>query len=442
MRTKFPESFLFGAATSAYQIEGASQTDGRGASIWDEFCSKPGNIADASNGDIACDHYHRFKQDVSLMRELNLQAYRFSIAWPRIQPNGKGPVNKNGLVFYDRLLDQLLANNITPYCTLYHWDLPLALGHNGGWLNRDTAYRFADYAHIIGQHFGDRIPVFATLNEPRCATFVGHLEGRHAPGLKDLSCALKAAHHMMLAHGLGIQALRDTTHAKLGVVLDLKPYHAIDDRSDNQQAAQNGDGIFNHWFADPMFGYGYPKDIVAGFGDSMPKYDEKDLDIIAQPIDSLGINYYTRSLTQYDPKLPFPSAREVHNPKARYSDMGWEVYPQGLTEMLTRFHQRYQVNDYYIAENGGAFPDRYMENGQVIDKDRIDYMQAHLESVTAALAQGVPISAYLAWSFMDNFEWGLGYTKRFGIVHVDYPTQTRTPKASALWYRDFIAGNA
>ncbi|AFU98020.1 GH1 family beta-glucosidase [Simiduia agarivorans] len=440
MRTEFPESFLFGAATSSYQIEGATHLDGRGASIWDAFCTQPGNIIDASNGDIACDHYHKMATDVALMRELNLQAYRFSIAWPRIQPEGKGNANEQGLAFYDRLIDTLLAHGIAPYCTLYHWDLPLALGEAGGWLNRDTAYRFADYAHIIGQRFGDRIHTFATLNEPRCAAFVGHLEGRHAPGLTCLKSTLVAAHHMMLAHGMGIQALREETPAKLGIVLDLKPYHPIDDHPDNQRAARCGDGIFNHWFADPLFGKGYPEELVAGFGDNMMAFDDADLKTIAQPMDSLGINYYTRSLTRFNDKKPFPHAEEVRNPGAAYSDMGWEIYPDGLTEMLTRFHQRYKVKDYYIAENGGAFPDHRIVDGQVQDNDRTEYMQRHLQALAAAMGKGVPVSAYLAWSLMDNFEWGLGYTKRFGLVHVDYDTLARTPKSSAIWYRNFIAG--
>lgn len=440
MRAEFPESFLFGAATSSYQIEGATTADGRGASIWDAFCAKSNTIADGSNGDIACDHYHRMTSDVELMRNLNLQAYRFSIAWPRIQPEGKGKANEQGLAFYDRLIDTLLAHGIAPYCTLYHWDLPLALGQSGGWLARDTTYRFADYAHIVGQRFGDRINTFATLNEPRCAAFVGHLEGRHAPGLTCLKSTLQAAHHMMLAHGLAIQALREESKAKLGIVLDLKPYHAINDEPENHRAARCGDGIFNHWFADPLFGKGYPEEIVAGFGEAMPEIDEADLKTIAQPIDSLGINYYTRSLTRFNGNKPFPHADEIHNAKAKYSAMGWEVYPDGLTEMLTRFHQRYQLKDYYIAENGGAFPDLHMIDNQIQDTDRTEYMQLHLQALANALNRGVPVSAYLAWSLMDNFEWGLGYTKRFGLVHVDYTTLKRTPKASAIWYRNFIAG--
>ncbi|MDN3640145.1 GH1 family beta-glucosidase [Simiduia curdlanivorans] len=442
MRSQFEDNFLFGAATSAYQIEGATDADGRGPSIWDSFCAKQGTIVDRSNGDIACDHYNRLGADVHLMKELGLSAYRFSIAWPRIQASGRGSANPKGLAFYDRLLDQLLAHGITPYATLYHWDLPLALGEKGGWENRDTAELFADYAHCVSKHFGDRIANWATFNEPRCAAFVGHLEGRHAPGLTSLKATLAAAHHMLVAHGLGIQAMRSNTKSKLGIVLDMKPYHPIDDDPANEIAARHGDTIFNHWFADPLFGKGYPADVVEAFGEAMPTIQDNDLKTIAQPIDSLGINYYTRNLTRANHKLPFPHAEEVKNPAARYSDMGWEVFPSGLTEILTRLHQRYNVPDYYIAENGGAFPDKANDHNFVNDADRIYYMEQHLQAVAKAKAQGVPVSAYMAWSLLDNFEWGLGYTKRFGIVRVDYQNQTRTPKASAHWYRDFIHGKA
>lgn len=439
MRSVFGKDFLFGSATSAYQIEGATEADGRGPSIWDAFCKKTGNIADGSNGSPTCDHYHRYADDVQLMRELNLQAYRFSFAWPRIQANGTGPANARGLAFYDRLLDQLLANNITPFCTLYHWDLPLALGEKGGWLNRDTAYRFADYAQLLGQHFGDRIPHWATLNEPRCSAFVGHLEGRHAPGLTSLPATLQASHHLLLAHGLAIQALRAECQASLGIVLDVKPHQPQDEA--DQDAARWADGIFNHWFADPLFGRGYPAELVQGFGPAMPEYPEQDLHTIAQPLDSLGINYYTRAVCRTNHKLPFPHAEEIQPAGARYTAMGWEVYPPGLTDMLLRFHARYQLPHYYIAENGAAFADVPDARGQVHDPDRLHYLQQHLEAVAEAKQRGVPIDAYLAWSFMDNFEWGLGYTRRFGLVHVDYPSQRRTPKTSALWYRDFIASS-
>lgn len=438
MRSNFEKKFLFGAATSAYQIEGAAHIDGRGPSIWDEFCRRPGAIVDGSNGERACDHYHRMREDVALMRELGLGAYRFSIAWPRVQATGKGAINAKGLAFYDRLLDELLANDIKPYCTLYHWDLPLALGHNGGWTNRDTAYRFADYADLIGAHFGDRIDTWATFNEPRCAAFVGHFEGRHAPGLASLEATLAAAHHMLLAHGLGIQALRSRTTSKVGIVLDMKPYHPIDDKPANIDAARCGDLIFNHWFADPIIGKGYPKEILEAFRHALPEIQEDDFKQIAQPIDSLGINYYTRCLTQFNVNLPYPHAQEIHNPAAKYSAMGWEVYPSGLTEILLRVHEGFKLNSYYIAENGGAFPDRVDEVGNVDDNDRIDYMESHLQAVADAKLKGVPVDAYMAWSLMDNFEWGLGYTKRFGIIHVDYETLARTPKASAHWYQKFI----
>lgn len=435
----FPTGFHFGASTSAYQIEGAASEDGRLPSIWDEFAHKSGRIKDNSTGDVACDHYHRWSQDVDLIHSLGHNAYRFSIAWPRVIPQGRGTVNAKGLDFYDRLVDRLLEKGIAPYATLYHWDLPMGLHTQGGWLNRDTCHAFADYAAVVAQRLGDRVYGYATFNEPRCSATVGYLEGRHAPGEMDQAKALQVAHHLMLAHGLGMQALRANTRtARLGVVLDVKPYHAADDSAASRQAAHNAYGVFNRWFMDPMFLGHYPQDIWDGYGALVPTVHDGDLATICQPIDSLGINYYSRGHVEHSAAKAFPHAAEVRCATSAFSDMGWEIWPDGLREMLVRIHQDYQVPDIYIAENGAAMDD-VLENGKVHDPVRRDYLQSHIAAVAQARDAGVPISGYLAWSLLDNYEWGHGYTRRFGLCYVDYPTQQRVAKDSALWLRDFIA---
>jgi len=370
---KFPYGFHFGASTSAYQIEGAVAEDGRQPSIWDAFAHQSGRIKDGSNGDIACDHYHRWESDVALIKSLGHNAYRFSIAWPRVVPQGRGAVNATGLDFYDRLVDRLLESGIAPYATLYHWDLPLALHAKGGWLNRDTCHAFADYAAVVAQRLGDRVYGYATLNEPRCSATVGYLEGRHAPGETDQAKALQAAHHLMLAHGLGMQALRANTRtARLGVVLDVKPYHAADDSAASRQAAHNAYGVFNRWFMDPMFLGHYPQDIWDGYGVAVPTVHAGDLGTICQPIDSLGINYYSRGHVEYSAVKSFPYAAEVRCPSSSFSDMGWEIWPDGLREMLVRIHHDYKVPDLYVAENGAAMANEMTYNsGNLAAKDKI-----------------------------------------------------------------------
>ncbi len=436
----FPAGFHFGAATSSYQIEGAVAEDGRGPSWWDRFSHTSGNIADGSTGDMACDHYHRVDEDIALMRALNLNAYRFSVAWPRVVPGGTGAVNPRGLDFYDRLVDRLLAAGLAPYATLYHWDLPLPLAERGGWLNRDTCKAFADYAGQVAQRLGDRVHSYATLNEPRCSAIVGYQEGRHAPGERDRGKALTAAHHLLLAHGLAMPALRAATRtAKLGIVLDVKPYVPADASEASAQAAMHADGVFNRWFTEPLFRGTYPADVWEGYGPLVPDVRVGDMTQISQPIDTLGINYYTRGVVRSDLTRPFPHAVDVPQPDSRYTAMGWEVAPQGLHDILTRLHADYDLKDVYVAENGAAFDDVLAPGPVVHDPERREYYAAHLQAVARAVADGVPLSGYMAWSLLDNFEWGWGYTRRFGIVHVDYPTQRRTPKSSALWYRDFIA---
>jgi len=436
----FPAGFHFGAATSSYQIEGAVAEDGRGPSWWDRFSHTSGNIADGSTGDMACDHYHRVDEDIALMRSLNLNAYRFSVAWPRVVPGGTGAVNPRGLDFYDRLVDRLLAAGLVPYATLYHWDLPQPLAERGGWLNRDTCKAFADYAGLVAQRLGDRVHSYATLNEPRCSAIVGYQEGRHAPGERDRGKALTAAHHLLLAHGLAMPALRAATRtAKLGIVLDVKPYVPADASEASAQAALHADGVFNRWFTEPLFRGTYPADVWEGYGPLVPDVRVGDMTQISQPIDTLGINYYTRGVVRSDATRPFPHAVDVPQPDSRYTAMGWEVAPQGLHDILTRLQADYDLKDVYVAENGAAFDDALAPGPVVHDPERREYYAAHLQAAARALADGVPLTGYMAWSLLDNFEWGWGYTRRFGIVHVDYPTQRRTPKSSALWYRDFIA---
>lgn len=441
-RTAFPPGFHFGAATSAYQVEGAVQADGRGPSMWDTFAQNSGRIADASTGDVACDHYHRMPEDVALMHGLGHTAYRFSVAWPRVLPQGRGAVNHPGLDFYDRLVDHLLDKGIAPYATLYHWDLPLALHEKGGWLNRDTCHAFAEFAGVVAHRLGDRVHSYATLNEPRCSASVGYLEGRHAPGLEDRAAALLAAHHLMLAHGLALPVLRNLTHtAKLGVVLDVKPYYPADALTATAHAVRMADGVFNRWFLDPLLRGHYPQDVWDAEGTCVPQISasvlEQDLRTIAQPIDSLGLNYYTRGHVTHDPARPFPHVREVPVDGAQYTTMGWEIYPEGLYDMLTRIARDYPAVDLFIAENGAALADEVVD-GTVHDPVRVEYLQSHVHAVARARQAGVPLSAYLAWSLLDNFEWGKGYTQRFGICHVDFVTQKRTPKASALWLKNFI----
>ena len=373
------------------------------------------------------------------MRSLGHNAYRFSVAWPRVLPAGSGAVNERGLDFYDRLVDHLLENGIAPYVTLYHWDLPQPLNERGGWLNRDTCRAFAEFAEVVARRLGDRVHSYATLNEPRCSATVGYQEGRHAPGMEDRSKALLAAHHLLLAHGMAVAALRGVIRsAKVGVVVDVKPYYPAKPGEPARRAAQDADGVFNRWFLDPLFFGRYPADIWQAHGALVPDIGPDDMRLIAQPLDTLGVNYYSRGHVEFDPARPFPHAREVPVDGARHTSMGWEIYPEGLHDILVRIARDYPVKDIFIAENGAALHD-VVRDGKVDDPIRVQYLQKHLAAVSRALQQGVPLSAYLAWSLLDNFEWGHGYGQRFGLCHVDFSTQERTPKASALWYRDFIA---
>ncbi len=427
---RFPSDFHWGVATSAYQIEGAAAVDGRGPSIWDTFAHTPGKTRGGDHGDVACDHYHRYPQDFDLIAGLGLNAYRFSIAWPRVQPQGKGAWNAKGLAFYDRLVDALLERGITPHATLYHWDLPQALQDEGGWLNRDTALRFTDYAVTMGLRLGDRVAAISTHNEPWCTAHLGHHSGQFAPGLKDPQAAVQVAHHLLLSHGLALQAMRAAgVKVPLGIVLNQSPAVPATDRATDLALAEREYALFVRWFMDPIFLKRYP---TASGVHLYPQVRENDFDAIAQPLDFLGINYYTRIwVSSEEPPRPAPRLDGV-------TDMGWEVYPQGLADLLTGIHREYRLPPIYITENGMANADTLVD-GQVHDAQRIAYLKGHLEALSRAIEAGVDVRGFFYWSLLDNYEWDSGYGKRFGLVHVDYATQQRTLKDSANWYREFVA---
>ena len=432
----FPKDFVWGVATSAFQIEGATDADGKGPSIWDTFCQVPGAIADASDGSVACEHYVRCSEDLDLIAKLGVNAYRFSTSWPRVQPTGSGAWNEKGLDFYERLVDGLLARGIAPYLTLNHWDLPEALQAQGGWANRDTAQHFVDYALGMHARLGDRLASIATHNEPWVMSVLGHETGIFAPGIKHRATAMQVAHHLMLSHGMALRALREVgCKASLGIVLNLSPIEPATDSAADQAKARLEDGRLVRWYMDPLFKGAYPTDVLEHLQADIPVVQPGDMEIIQTPMDFLGINYYSRTVA---------SAGEpwnVHQSGLEVTDMDWEVYPQGLTALLLRLHQDYAVPAMFITENGGAFKDPVI-NGQVHDADRTRYLQTHIEAVHHAMAQGVNMGGYMVWSLMDNFEWASGYAKRFGIVHVDYETQKRTLKDSARWYQDFLGQQA
>ncbi len=428
----FPRDFTWGVATSAFQIEGAAAADGKGPSIWDTFCSNPANIKDGSDGMVACDHYHRYQDDVALLASLGVDAYRFSMAWSRVQPAGKGAWNPAGFDFYDRLLDALAARNIKPHLTLYHWDLPQGLQDDGGWLNRDTALRFGDYAHEVARRFGNRIEAIATHNEPWCTANLGYGNAQFAPGVADARQAVQVSHHLLLSHGLAINAMRATgASARLGIVLNQWTADPASDSAADGAMAELEYARSVQWFMDPIFKGRYPELALRAHGADAPKVREGDFAIIGQPIDFLGCNYYFRAwCSAATPPVPAPAAQGI-------TDMGWEIYPQGLTELLVKLNAEYTLPPIYITENGMASADE-PKGGHIHDEQRIAFVRNHLEALRAAMAQGVDVRGYFLWSLLDNFEWNSGYSKRFGIVHVDYATQERTPKDSALWYRDFI----
>ena len=440
---RFPDNFIWGTATSAYQIEGAWNEDGRGISIWDTLCHTPGKIHGGETGDVAADHYHRWAEDVRLMADLGLKTYRFSIAWPRIFPAGTGAVNPAGLDFYDRLVDALLANGITPYVTLYHWDLPQALQDRGGWANRDTALHFAEYARVVAERLSDRATDWITHNEPFVAAMAGHFTGEHAPGLQDPLAALKATHHLLLSHGLAVETLRASARRplKIGITLNLNPVHPASDSEADRQAAVRFDGILNRLFLDPVLRGRYPDDMLALFGLLMPQITADDLARIATPLDFLGVNYYSRTIVRHDPNVPIVEVLQIHPAGNEYSGM-WEIYPPGMYELLTRIWNEYRPPmDILVTENGICVPDGVDFDGRVRDERRIRYLHKHIAQVHRAMADGVPVRGYFVWSLTDNFEWAHGYGKRFGLAYVDFITLARTIKDSGRWYAQVIREN-
>lgn len=436
----FPEGFLWGAATASYQIEGAWDEDGKGESIWDRFSHTPGKVQDGDTGDVACDHYHRWREDVTLIKSMGLNAYRFSVAWPRIFPAGRGEVNQAGIDFYSRLVDALLEAEIEPWVTLYHWDLPQALQEEGGWAARRVVDSFAEYTDIVTRALGDRVKNWITFNEPWVSAFVGYQDGYHAPGLTDQNAAVAAAHHLLLSHGRAVPVIRaNSQNAYVGITLNLTPQVPASPSIPDRRLATWIDGYINRYFLDPLVGRGYPADIAAVYGKSMDVVEPGDLDEIAVPIDFLGVNYYTRNITRDDSveaNLPV-----TIQPGDEITEMDWEVYPQGLYNILGRLHFDYGFPAIYITENGAAFVDNISPDGQVDDQQRLSYIKRHLEMIHKAIQIGGPVKGYFAWSLLDNFEWGFGYSKRFGIVYVDYQTQQRTLKSSAKWYRQVILDN-
>jgi len=440
----FPSTFRFGAATAAYQIEGSTRTDGRGESIWDRFAHTPGRVHNGDTGDIACDHYRRYRDDLDLMAGLGLQLYRFSISWPRVLPEGKGRPNPAGLDFYRRLVDGLLERGIEPMATLYHWDLPQALQDDGGWEHRDTAERFAEYAALVFAELGDGVRSWITHNEPWVTAFAGYGYGTKAPGVRDWPTALAVAHNLLLSHGLAVRAFRAAgpTGGEIAIALNLYPVYPATTRAEDREAAYRFDGFANRWFLDPVtYGY-YPPDMVGEYEARFGHLDfvrPGDLATIAEPIDFLGVNYYSRMLASADGSEPI-GVRTPVGPLPTTA-MGWEVSPDTFYDLLVRVGREYGL-PLVITENGAAYDDRPPTNGVVEDLERLDYLRRHLAAVERAVLDGVDVRGYCAWSLLDNFEWDHGYSKRFGIVYVDYETQKRVPKRSALWYRDLIAAQS
>jgi beta-glucosidase len=451
-KKSFPKGFLWGTATAAYQIEGAWDEDGKGESIWDRFSHGPGNVLNGETGDIACDHYHRWQEDVQIMKNLGINAYRLSIAWPRVLPVGRGALNPHGLDFYDKLIDGLLEANIEPFVTLYHWDLPQALQDEGGWASRQTAEAFTEYCNIISRKLGDRVTHWITHNEPSVVSMNGHYFGMHAPGIRSMRTALEATHHILLSHGWGTEVIRQNVPgAQVGIALNINRTLPASPSFADREENRFSDGIWVRWYLDPLFGRHYPADIIDDLikdgvlpPEGMTYVKDGDLTTISTPLDFLGLNYYTRFLSR-STQVPESENRPVtvvQSPKTEenWMEMGWEIYPEGLFEVLSRLYYEYHVPAVYITENGCSLPDKPNKNGQVEDQQRIKYLKDHISAIKKALRQNIPVKGYFVWSLLDNFEWGLGYSQRFGLVWVDHKTQERILKDSAYWYQRFISG--
>jgi beta-glucosidase len=441
---QFPEGFLWGAATAAYQIEGAWNEDGKGESIWDRFTHRPYTILNGDTGDVACDHYHRMPEDVALMKELGLQTYRFSISWPRVLPEGRGAVNERGLDFYDRLVDSLLDAGIAPNATLNHWDLPQAIQDAGGWPNRDSADWFADYARVVFDRLGDRVALWATHNEPPVVAFAGYAYGVFAPGIADNSQAYQAAHHLLLAHGKAVQVFRQGSYkGEIGIVIDFQHYQPASDSEADRVACQRARESAARFFSDPLFKGRYPETLIEWIGPHAPRVQAGDMDLISQPMDFLGVNHYMTFAVSFAPHgglLKF-SMEQVSAPNWGRTQVGWGVNPAGLTAELLDIKAEYGNPKVYIAENGCAIADVPDAGGYVADWGRVGFLRAHLRAVHDAIQSGANVQGYYVWSLMDNFEWVSGYEPRFGIVRVDYETGKRIPKQSARWYSEVIATN-
>jgi len=439
---RFPPDFHWGAATSAYQIEGSPLADGAGPSIWERFAHTPGMMANNDNGDVACDHYRRYKDDVQLMRALGLQGYRFSIAWARVLPEGTGRINPKGVDFYSRLVDELLENGIAPNATLFHWDLPAALDDRGGWLNRDSANWFAEYASVMFKALDDRVKLWSTLNEPWVVTDGGYLHGTLAPGHRSKYEAPLATHNLMRASGAGIQAYRALGKHQIGVVFNIEPKYPASNSAEDIAATKRAHAYMNEQFADAALLGSYPPELKEIFGPAWPDFPEDDFKLTKQPVDFVGLNYYTRAVVKNDPAAYPLKASPVRQPNVTHTETGWEVFEQGFTDMLTWFKDRYGDIPLYVTENGSAFYDAPVAEGDVVeDPLRTSYLRKHLKAMHHAIQQGVNLKGYYAWSLLDNLEWSLGFAKRFGLYHVDFATQKRTPKATAKFYAKVIGTN-
>ncbi len=448
----FPDGFVWGTATSSYQIEGAWNEDGKGESIWDRFTHTPGHIIDGSTGDVACDHYHRWPEDIALMKSLGMQAYRFSISWPRILPDGRGRVNQAGLDFYSRLVDALLDEGIKPFVTLYHWDLPQALQDTGGWPARSTAEAFTDYTDIVSRYLGDRVKNWITHNEPWCVSILSHQLGEHAPGWRDTAAAVRASHHILLSHGWAVPVIRaNSPDSEVGITLNFEIKEPASSSAADMNKTRLEDGIYNRWFISPILGRQYPADVLEHYRPFFPQgmdfIQAGDFEAMAAPIDFLGVNYYTRSIVRdksADENLPqtlFPDLPKADMHSGVWEPVYWEIYPEGLYKLLNRLYFEYGLTKIYITENGNSFNESPDAEGRIADERRQNFLRDHFVAAHKAMRNGVPLAGYFVWSLMDNFEWGKGYQQRFGVVWVDYETQQRIPKDSALWYRQVIADN-
>lgn len=429
--------FLWGAATAAYQIEGAAKSHGRSPSIWDVFAETPGNTHNGDTGLIACDHYNRVEEDLDLLVELGLSAYRFSVSWSRIIPTANGVINQEGIDFYNRLIDGLIQRGITPFLTIYHWDLPQYLHEQGGWNSRESVEWFALYTQVLIENFGDRVQHWITINEPHCVAWFGYFRGWFAPGIQNLQTSINVAHHLLLAHGTATRLIRQQIpNSKVGIAPGLTPVYPASDSPEDLAAAAFMDAYDIRWFLDPIYGRGYPREALERLGVTPPIH-QGDMEIISTSTDFLGVNFYLRQVVKSAPDSDFFGVDGVDTPGTPTTDMGWEINPEALTNLLKRLHRDYPINEIFITENGSAWPDQ-LEAGSVHDLKRIEYLKAHLTAINASIDEGVPVHGYFAWSLLDNFEWTHGYNKRFGIVFVDYQTQKRTIKDSGRWYSNYI----